>query len=115
MAPKYKFRKPKTYKPPKDAAFVVVVNPWGQDGLTRTTSQRGFHNNLGAWLEIACGTRPACVYFQGTHAEVIVEFPAGVPLERLLGDHHLDEVLGLSGISSIYPYNFVAHGHPENK
>ncbi|KAL1685990.1 hypothetical protein GGG16DRAFT_65143 [Schizophyllum commune] len=117
MAPKLKF-KVKEYKPPSDAVFLVVVNPWGQDGITHKTSQTGFHNNLGAWLEIASGMRPTALYYQGTHAEVIVEFPIGVPLEKLLGDHLLEEIFaipGLPGASSIYPYNFKNQGHPERK
>ncbi|KAL1703976.1 hypothetical protein EV121DRAFT_206768 [Schizophyllum commune] len=117
MAPKVKF-KVKEYKPPSDAVFLVVVNPWGQDGITHKTSQTGFHNNLGAWLEIASGMRPTALYYQGTHAEVIVEFPIGVPLEKILGDHLLEEIFaipGLPGASSIYPYNFKNQGHPERK
>ncbi|KAL1712457.1 hypothetical protein EV715DRAFT_259489, partial [Schizophyllum commune] len=106
------------YKPPSDAVFLVVVNPWGQDGITHKTSQTGFHNNLGAWLEIASGMRPTALYYQGTHAEVIVEFPISVPLEKLLGDHLLEEIFdipGLPGASFIYPYNFKNQGHPERK
>ncbi|KAL1671412.1 hypothetical protein EV122DRAFT_226627 [Schizophyllum commune] len=117
MAPKLKF-KVKEYKPPSDAVFLVVVNPWGQDGITHKTSQTGFHNNLGAWLEIASGMRPTALYYQGTHAEVIVEFPISVPLEKLLGDHLLEEIFdipGLPGASFIYPYNFKNQGHPERK
>ncbi|KAL1750974.1 hypothetical protein FB107DRAFT_222894 [Schizophyllum commune] len=117
MAPKLKF-KVKEYKPPSDAVFLVVVNPWGQDGITHKTSQTGFHNNLGAWLEIASGMRPTALYYQGTHAEVIVEFPIGVPLEKLLGDHLLEDIFAipsLPGASSIYPYNFKNQGHPERK
>ncbi|TRM55651.1 hypothetical protein BD626DRAFT_523520 [Schizophyllum amplum] len=115
MAPKFKR---KEYKVPKNAVFLVVVNPWGQDGIDRTTSQRGFHNNLGAWLEIACGSRPTCVYYQGTHAEVIVEFGKDVNLNKLLGDHALEDVFGapgLPGASSIYPYNYKMNGNPQNK
>ncbi|KAL1658726.1 hypothetical protein GGF50DRAFT_108330 [Schizophyllum commune] len=117
MAPKLKF-KVKEYKPPSDAVFLVVVNPWGQDGITHKTSQTGFHNNLGAWLEIASGMRPTALYYQGTHAEVIVELPISVPLGKLMGDHLLEEIFdipGLPGASSIYPYNFKNQGHPERK
>ena len=51
-----------------------MVNPWGQDGITHKTSQTGFHNNLGAWLEIASGMRPTALYYQGTVRLLFIYF-----------------------------------------
>ncbi|KAF5352072.1 hypothetical protein D9758_009442 [Tetrapyrgos nigripes] len=132
--------KQKTYTTADDVKYVVVVHPWPhippKDGNDSRRDGRSYHDRrprgfqevidwMGTWLEKMLGEsglRPSVIYHMRDKREfVIVELPAQIELQNILGAHNSTKFLKPGWVkpskqpSWIYEYNYAQFGHPSRK